>query len=188
MAASDFSVDGRQVVVVGRRPQRRRRPAELLARRGRRVTLTDMRDGVRRGATALRALGVRARARRATRAATLAGADLVVASPGVPLEQPVFDVARAASVEMIGELELASRWLQGRVIAITGTKGKSTTTTLIGRMLEADGRTVLVGGNIGVPLSAQVDASTPETVHVVEASSFQLETTTHVPGRGWRCG
>ena len=64
------------------------------------------------------------------------------------------------------------------MIAITGTKGKSTTTTLIGRMLEAAGRTVLVGGNIGVPLSAQVDASTPETVHVVEVSSFQLETTT----------
>jgi UDP-N-acetylmuramoylalanine--D-glutamate ligase len=64
------------------------------------------------------------------------------------------------------------------VIAITGTKGKSTTTTLIGRMLGADGRAVLVGGNIGVPLSGQVDESTPESVHVVETSSFQLETTT----------
>jgi UDP-N-acetylmuramoylalanine--D-glutamate ligase len=64
------------------------------------------------------------------------------------------------------------------VIAITGTKGKSTTTTLIGRMLRAGGRHVLVGGNIGVPLSTQVDDSAPETIHVVEASSFQLETTT----------
>jgi UDP-N-acetylmuramoylalanine--D-glutamate ligase len=63
------------------------------------------------------------------------------------------------------------------VVAITGTKGKSTTTTLVGRMLEAAGRRVLVGGNIGVPLSAQVEASTADTVHVVEASSFQLETT-----------
>ena len=78
---------------------------------------------------------------------------------------------------MIGELELAWRWLKGRVIAITGTKGKSTTTTLVGRMLEASGKQVLVGGNIGVPLSAHVDQSTPETLHVVEASSFQLETT-----------
>src|SRR5205085_12397946 len=114
----------------------------------------------------------------AHRSETLASADLIVASPGVPLEQPVFDAARSNGVEMIGELELAFRWLQGPVIAITGTKGKSTTTTLIGRMLSAAGRHVLVGGNIGVPLSAQVDASTPDSVHVVEASSFQLETTT----------
>jgi UDP-N-acetylmuramoylalanine--D-glutamate ligase len=75
----------------------------------------------------------------------------------------------------MGELELASRWLQGRVVAITGTKGKSTTTTLTGRMLEAAGHRVLVGGNIGHALSAQVDASTADTIHVVEASSFQLE-------------
>jgi UDP-N-acetylmuramoylalanine--D-glutamate ligase len=68
--------------------------------------------------------------------------------------------------------------LRGRVIAITGTKGKSTTTTLIGRMVSADGGKALVGGNIGVPLSAQVDESTPDAIHVVEASSFQLETTT----------
>jgi UDP-N-acetylmuramoylalanine--D-glutamate ligase len=96
----------------------------------------------------------------------------------VPLTQPAFDVARRRAVEIIGELELASRWLRGRLIAITGTKGKSTTTTLVGRMLDADGQHVLVGGNIGVPLSAQVDASTPDSVHVVEVSSFQLETTT----------
>src|SRR5262245_48017952 len=109
---------------------------------------------------------------------TLAGADLIVVSPGVPIDQPVFDRARAASVEVIGELELAWRWIDGRVIAVTGTKRKSTTTTLIGRMLEAAGETVLVGGNIGTPLSAQVERSTPATVHVVETSSFQLETTT----------
>jgi UDP-N-acetylmuramoylalanine--D-glutamate ligase len=81
-------------------------------------------------------------------------------------------------VEVIGELELASRWLRGRVIAVTGTKGKSTTTTLLGRMIAADGKRVLVGGNIGVPLSSQVDESTPDTIHAVEVSSFQLETTT----------
>ena len=85
---------------------------------------------------------------------------------------------RRRGVEVIGELELASRWLRGRVIAVTGTKGKSTTTTLLGRMVAADGRRVLVGGNIGVPLSSQVDDSTPETIHAVEVSSFQLETTT----------
>src|SRR5204863_73787 len=67
------------------------------------------------------------------------------------------------------------RWLHGRVIAITGTKGKSTTTALTGRMLEQAGFKAIVGGNIGAPLSTQVDASTPETLHIVETSSFQLE-------------
>jgi UDP-N-acetylmuramoylalanine--D-glutamate ligase len=108
---------------------------------------------------------------------TLTTADLIVVSPGVPLEQPALGAARASGVPIIGELELASRWLRGRIVAITGTKGKSTTTALTGRMLEASGFRVLVGGNIGVPLSDQVDDSTPETVHVIEASSFQLEAT-----------
>jgi UDP-N-acetylmuramoylalanine--D-glutamate ligase len=93
-------------------------------------------------------------------------------------DHPLFTSARSRGVDVIGELELASRWVRGPIIAITGTKGKSTTTTLVGRMLQADGRTTLVGGNIGVPLSAQVDASTENTVHVVEVSSFQLESTT----------
>lgn len=109
---------------------------------------------------------------------TLAEADLIVVSPGVPLDQPVFDQARSNDIECIGEMELASRWVQGRIVAITGTKGKSTTTTLVGRVLKSAGKRVLVGGNIGVPLSAQVDESTPDTIHVVETSSFQLETTT----------
>ena len=104
-------------------------------------------------------------------------ADLIVMSPGVPLNMPEVARARAVGVPVIGELELASRWLRGPIVAITGTKGKSTTTTLVGRMLEASGRRVLVGGNIGYPLSAQVEESTAETVHVVEASSFQLEAT-----------
>ena len=93
----------------------------------------------------------------------------------MPPEQPVVQAARDRGVPVIGEIELASRWLQGRVIAITGTKGKSTTTALTGRMLEAAGFKVTVGGNIGAPLSAQVADSTPDTLHVVETSSFQLE-------------
>jgi len=110
--------------------------------------------------------------------ATFDAADLVVTSPGVPPDEPTLVAARTRGVEVIGEVELASRWLRGRVIAVTGTKGKSTTTTLIGRMVASDGNPVLVGGNIGVPLSSQVDDSTPETIHAVEVSSFQLETTT----------
>ena len=139
------------------------------------MTITDVKPAIDQAA-ALRAQGIAVELG-GHQGATFTGADLIVASPGVPLAQPVFDAARAAGVPVIGELELASRWLKGRVIAITGTKGKSTTTTLTGQMLEKSGFTVLVGGNIGVPLSSQVDQSTPDTVHVIEASSFQLETT-----------
>ena len=173
--AGDFTVAGRQVVVVGA-ARSGIAAAELLVRRGARVTLTESRPTFA-AAAQLRDAGVVLELGGHS-SETLASADLIVASPGVPLDQPVFAGARARGVEMIGELELAFRWLRGSVIAITGTKGKSTTTTLIGRMLSAAGRHVLVGGNIGVPLSSQVDASTPESVHVVEASSFQLETTT----------
>ena len=149
--------------------------ALLLAGRGARVILTESRDTFD-DAARLRAAGV-ALELGGHQADTLAGADLIVTSPGVPTAQPVFDAARSRGVEIIGELELASRFVKGRIIAITGTKGKSTTTTLVGRMLGAAGKPVLVGGNIGVPVSAQVDVSTPDTLHVVETSSFQLETT-----------
>ena len=145
----------------------------LLARRGARVTLSDTRADVPE-ARPLAAAGVVLEFG-GHNTETFANADLVVLSPGVPPEQPAIDAARKRGVPVIGELELASRWLRGRVVAITGTKGKSTTTELTGRILEAAGHKVTVGGNIGAPLSAQVDASTPETVHVVEASSFQLE-------------
>lgn len=150
--------------------------AELLAKRGAAVTLTEARESFD-GMDRLKGAGVQIEAG-GHRRETLAAAELVVVSPGVPLEQPVFDAPRDRGVEIIGELELASRWIRGRVLAVTGTKGKSTTTTLLGRMLTAAGRKVLVGGNIGVPLSAHVEGSTEDTVHVVEASSFQLETTT----------
>ena len=102
---------------------------------------------------------------------------MLVLSPGVPLDQPSVAAAREAGVQVIGEIELASRWLSGRIVAITGTKGKSTTTTLTGRMFTAGGLNAIVGGNIGTPLSSQVAASTPDAFHIVEVSSFQLETT-----------
>ena len=175
MQGPEFSVSGRHVVVVGA-ARSGIAAAELLVRKGARVTLTESRPTFET-ALRLREQGVRLELGGHTRE-TLASADVLVVSPGVPLDQPVFDAARDRGVEIIGELELAWRWLKGPVIAITGTKGKSTTTTLIGRMLNADGRAVLVGGNIGVPLSAQVEQSTPQTTHVIEVSSFQLETTT----------
>ena len=147
--------------------------AELLARRGARVTLSDSRADLP-DAARLRSLGVTLELGGHTRD-TFTSADLVVLSPGVPPEQECVRAARVRGIPVIAEIELAARWLQGRVIAITGTKGKSTTTALTGRLLEAAGFRVTVGGNIGSPLSAQVDGSTPDTFHVVEASSFQLE-------------
>src|SRR5262245_42076886 len=175
MAERSFSVDGRQEVVVGA-ARSGLAAAELLRKRGARVTLTESRPSFDEAAS-LVASGVQVETG-GHRPETLAAADLIVVSPGVPVEQPAFAAARDRGVEIIGELELACGWLKGRVIAITGTKGKSTTTTLIGQMLSAAGRHVLVGGNIGVPVSAQVDESTGDTVHVVEVSSFQLATTT----------
>jgi len=147
--------------------------SELLAKRGARVTLSDTRADVPE-AEPLRRLGVELELG-GHRTETFTESDLVVLSPGVPPDQPAISQARERGVPIIGELELASRWLRGRIVAITGTKGKSTTTELTGRILQAAGFKVTVGGNIGSPLSAQVTDSTPETVHVVEASSFQLE-------------
>jgi len=169
-----FPVRGRRAVVVGA-ARSGVAAARLLARRGARVTLTDVRRAIDDMAR-LEAEGVMLELGGHAQA-TFTGADLIVLSPGVPADQPLVVAAREAGVPVIGELELASRWLAGRIVAITGTKGKSTTSTLTGRMLEAGGHRVLVGGNIGLALSAQVDESTAETIHVVEASSFQLETT-----------
>ena len=167
-----FSVEGKRVTVAGA-ARSGLAAAELLARRGARVTLSDSRAELPE-ADRLRSLGVTLELGGHTRD-TFTSADLVVLSPGVPPEQDVVRAARDRGVPVIAEIELASRWLQGRVIAITGTKGKSTTTALTGRMLEAAGFKVTVGGNIGSPLSAQVSDSTPDTFHVVETSSFQLE-------------
>jgi UDP-N-acetylmuramoylalanine--D-glutamate ligase len=167
-----FSVEHKRVTVAGA-ARSGLAAAELLARRGARVTLSDSRTELPE-ADRLRALGIALELGGHTRE-TFTSADLVVLSPGVPPEQDAVQAARDRGIPVIAEIELASRWLQGRVIAITGTKGKSTTTALTGRMLEAGGFKVTVGGNIGSPLSAQVSESTPDTFHVVETSSFQLE-------------
>ena len=174
MSEATFSVRGKRVVVIGA-ARSGVAAAELLVRRGATVTLTDLRGSIDDEAR-LRDAGVTLELGE-HRASTLADADLIVLSPGVPSNLATLEPARAAGVPITGELELASRWLRGRIVAITGTKGKSTTTTLTGRMLEAGGYRVLVGGNIGLALSAQVEASTKDTIHVIEASSFQLEST-----------
>jgi UDP-N-acetylmuramoylalanine--D-glutamate ligase len=102
--------------------------------------------------------------------------DLIVVSPGVPSDQPQLQQARSLGIPVIGEVELAFRFLQGKVIAITGSNGKTTTTTLIGEIMAKSGKKTLVGGNIGTPVISLVEKSTPESYVVLETSSFQLET------------
>jgi UDP-N-acetylmuramoylalanine--D-glutamate ligase len=102
--------------------------------------------------------------------------DLIVVSPGVPYDTPELKQVRAFGLPIIGELELASRFLQGQIVAITGSNGKTTTTSLVGKILADAGRETLVGGNIGVPVIELVDKSSAGTISVLEVSSFQLET------------
>ena len=105
--------------------------------------------------------------------------DLIVVSPGVPFDTPELKQVRAfgpLGPSIIGELELASRFLQGQIVAITGSNGKTTTTSLLGKIFEDAGRATLVGGNIGVPVIELIEKSSAGTINVLEVSSFQLET------------
>jgi UDP-N-acetylmuramoylalanine--D-glutamate ligase len=102
--------------------------------------------------------------------------DLIVVSPGVPMSTPVLTQVRAMGAHIIGELELGVEFLQGEVIGVTGSNGKTTTTSLLGEILKAAGRPTLVGGNIGLPVTALVAESTGKSWSVIEVSSFQLET------------
>lgn len=171
---TDFSVADSRVVVAGA-GRSGVAAARLLARRGARVTLSEAGPEIA-GSESLAADGI-ALETGGHAADTLRAADLIVLSPGVAPRTPEIAAARGGGVPVISEVELASRWLRGRLVAVTGTKGKSTTVVVTGRMLEAGGHRAVVGGNIGVALSSQVDASTPDAVHVVEVSSFQLELT-----------
>jgi UDP-N-acetylmuramoylalanine--D-glutamate ligase len=102
--------------------------------------------------------------------------ELVIVSPGVPAKSIPIRYAERAGAEVIGEVELASRFLQGRIVAITGSNGKTTTTTLIGEFLKNAGVPTQVGGNIGTPLISLVESSREDGWTVAELSSFQLET------------
>jgi len=107
---------------------------------------------------------------------TFRGQDLIVVSPGVPVDSPPLLQARSLGEPVIGEIELASQFLPKNLVAITGSNGKTTTTTLAGEIITAGGFSAAVGGNIGTPAISLVEQATPETVVVLEVSSFQLET------------
>src|SRR5579871_3087066 len=107
---------------------------------------------------------------------TFGDQDLIVVSPGVAIDVPQLVQARERGIPVIGEVELAARFLKGHIVAITGSNGKTTTTTLAGEILSAGGREALVGGNIGTPAITFADRATNDTWLVLEISSFQLET------------
>src|SRR3974390_377216 len=102
---------------------------------------------------------------------------LIAVRPGVPADTPELVQVRSFGLPVIGELELAARFLKGKVLAITGSNGKTTTTTLAGEILKESGLPTLVAGNIGVPVISLVEESSDATWSVLEVSSFQLETT-----------
>jgi UDP-N-acetylmuramoylalanine--D-glutamate ligase len=107
---------------------------------------------------------------------TFRNQDLIVVSPGVPINVPQLEQARSLGIPVIGEIELASTFLSGHIVAITGSNGKTTTTALCGEVLSAGGLHALVGGNIGTPAISFVGQATPDSYVVLEVSSFQLET------------
>jgi UDP-N-acetylmuramoylalanine--D-glutamate ligase len=173
-----LELEGKQVVVVGL-ARSGIAAARFLARRGSAVVATDRKPAAELPETALKELaadGVRLELG-TPRPETFARAALVVASPGVPPHAAELLAAREAGVPVIGELELGVRHITGPVAAVTGTKGKSTTTAALGAMLRETGRDVRVGGNIGEALTGLLEGAGDETTFVLEVSSFQLETT-----------
>ena len=107
---------------------------------------------------------------------TFRGQDLIVVSPGVPFDAPPLVQARALGETVIGEIELAAQFLPGPIVAITGSNGKTTTTTLASEIISAAGFPTLLGGNIGTPAISLADGAKRDAVAVLEVSSFQLET------------
>jgi UDP-N-acetylmuramoylalanine--D-glutamate ligase len=175
---SALDVAGRRVAVIGL-GRSGLAAVRLLLELGARVTVADQKPASDL-ATALDALGhgeIEVHGGGAY-AQALQGAEVVVVSPGVPLALDSLREARASGVRMIGELELASRFLTGRLLAVTGTNGKSTTVTWLGELLRVTGRASFVGGNLGTPLAeAALDSlqGRPWDCVVAEVSSFQLE-------------
>lgn len=150
--------------------------ARHLAQRGWRLAATDSRNEPP-GAAELAQIAPGAPLRAGAFDATLlAGARLVVASPGVALSEPIFARARQLGIEIVGDIELFARAADAPVVGITGTNGKSTVTTLLGRMAERAGIRVRVGGNLGTPALELLQGGAPD-LYVLELSSYQLDTT-----------
>ena len=151
--------------------------ARFLVNQGAFVTVTDMakEDELVNSMEIIRKLGINMELG-GHKNTTFENADLIVLSPGVPHTIPQVHRARSKGINVLGEIELASKFIDEPVIAITGTNGKTTTTTLLGQMLKSSGFDVFVGGNIGSPLAGYVDRKKKAEIVVAEVSSFQLDT------------
>jgi len=171
-----FDLAGKKVLVVGL--ARTGLIASLFAAGyGAVVTATDAKpeSELREAAERLRAAGVALEAG-SHGAVDFLSQDLIVLSPGVPANLPQLEQARLRGIPVWSEIELAWRFLRGKLVAVTGSNGKTTTTALIAHILKGASIPTLVGGNIGTPLLALAETSTDSTVTVAEVSSFQLET------------
>ncbi len=151
--------------------------ARFLKKRGASIIATDLADGQKLGSTlsVLQEMDIRM-ALGSHPDHIFENADLIVVSPGVPHTIPPLRKAEAKGIPVIGEIELASYYISEPIVAVTGTNGKTTTTTLTGNMLIDSGYKVFVGGNIGTPLIEYADATKKADVIVAEISSFQLDT------------
>jgi UDP-N-acetylmuramoylalanine--D-glutamate ligase len=170
-----MEVQGKRALVVGL-ARSGRAAARILSRKGAVVTVTDMRPPslfqeeipeLTRMKIGLE-LGLH-------REQTFLRQDLIVVSPGVPWDMPQLESARQRQIPVVPEIELASWFLQGSLLGITGSNGKTTTTSLLGQMLVSSGFPTFVGGNIGVPLISAVEQAQSNSLLVTELSSFQLE-------------
>ena len=150
--------------------------AGLLAERGAQVVLYDGNEKLDRAAVAGRVPGGTQIVLGEFPEALLDGLDLVVMSPGVPTDLPVVARMREKSIPVWGEIELAYACAKGDVLAITGTNGKTTTTTLLGEIMREAADSVFVVGNIGTPYTGIASDTREDSVTVAEVSSFQLET------------
>lgn len=150
--------------------------SRLLASKGAKVTATDKKteEAIQTDLPGLREMGVNIQLGGHNEKIFLA-ADLIVVSPGVPMDIPPLISAKKKGIKIISEIELASHFIEAPIIGITGTNGKSTTTTLVGEILQRDGKDVFVGGNLGAPLSDSILSGKKYDLLVCEISSFQLE-------------
>jgi UDP-N-acetylmuramoylalanine--D-glutamate ligase len=162
-----MKLDGARVVVIGM-ARSGIAAVELLLEKGAKVRAVDEKGPGAGGQVPVKI--------EAQSSAALADADLIVLSPGVPADLDIVNEARRRGVRVIGDLELASWYLQGSIIGITGSNGKTTTTALTGHILESSGIAAQVGGNIGRPPASMVNTSRDGQWNVLELSSFQLET------------
>jgi UDP-N-acetylmuramoylalanine--D-glutamate ligase len=172
-----MELKGKKVLVVGL-GKSGLAAALFLRRKGAHVTVSDVRsaEALAKDIPALLEEGIMVEAG-GHGLLTFRRQDLIVVSPGVPLDTPELVQVKNFGLPVIGELELAARFLEGKMVAITGSNGKTTTTALLGEILKESGVPTLVCGNIGVPVVGLIDESTPDTWSVIEVSSFQLEST-----------